>query len=123
MHSIRFILSNTRAPRTARCSSRTRSLWLNWTASWTPIKAKNIALNHPALESGVTNQNDNLPELSRMQMELLINSFVNDFARVATLQFTKSVGGARMNWLDINCLLYTSPSPRDATLSRMPSSA
>ena len=25
--------------------------------------------------------------------------------------------------LDNNCLLYTSPSPRDATLSRMPSSA
>ena len=28
------------------------------------------------------------------------------------------------DWLQIkNCLLYTSPSPRDATLSRMPSSA
>ena len=28
------------------------------------------------------------------------------------------------NWVQIyNCLLYTSPSPRDATLSRMPSSA
>ena len=25
--------------------------------------------------------------------------------------------------LDSHCLLYTSPSPRDATLSRMPSSA
>ena len=25
--------------------------------------------------------------------------------------------------LDYHCLLYTSPSPRDATLSRMPSSA
>ena len=25
--------------------------------------------------------------------------------------------------IDIDCLLYTSPSPRDATLSRMPSSA
>ena len=25
--------------------------------------------------------------------------------------------------MDYNCLLYTSPSPRDATLSRMPSSA
>ena len=25
--------------------------------------------------------------------------------------------------LNVNCLLYTSPSPRDATLSRMPSSA
>ena len=31
----------------------------------------------------------------------------------------KNVGGT---WLS-NCLLYTSPSPRDATLSRMPSSA
>ena len=27
-----------------------------------------------------------------------------------------------MDWIK-NCLLYTSPSPRDATLSRMPSSA
>ena len=27
------------------------------------------------------------------------------------------------NLLNMNCLLYTSPSPRDATLSRMPSSA
>ena len=25
--------------------------------------------------------------------------------------------------MDMDCLLYTSPSPRDATLSRMPSSA
>ena len=39
---------------------------------------------------------------------------------------TKSEGGA-VNFDDANeaytCLLYTSPSPRDATLSRMPSSA
>ena len=28
----------------------------------------------------------------------------------------------RWQW-DMDCLLYTSPSPRDATLSRMPSSA
>ena len=41
------------------------------------------------------------------------------------------VGGAVRDWLagrrvgdiDMACLLYTSPSPRDATLSRMPSSA
>jgi hypothetical protein len=55
----------------------------------------------PTLEEGVADQNDNLPRLSRMQIDLLVNSFVNDMARVATLQFTKSVGGARMNWLDI----------------------
>jgi len=64
-------------------------------------KGKKFRAQPPALESGVANQNDNLPELGRMQIELLINSFINDFARVATLQFTKSVGGARMNWLDI----------------------
>ena len=28
-----------------------------------------------------------------------------------------------VNRLNASCLLYTSPSPRDATLSRMPSSA
>jgi hypothetical protein len=36
-----------------------------------------------------------------MQIDLLVNSFANDMARVATLQYTKSVGSARMNWLDI----------------------
>ena len=30
---------------------------------------------------------------------------------------------AQTNKKNRNCLLYTSPSPRDATLSRMPSSA
>ena len=34
------------------------------------------------------------------------------------------LNAARANWNDLEgCLLYTSPSPRDATLSRMPSSA
>jgi hypothetical protein len=36
-----------------------------------------------------------------MQIDLLVNSFVNDMARVATLQYTKSVGQARMGWLNI----------------------
>ncbi len=56
----------------------------------------------PSLDQGVADQNDNLPRLSRMQIDLLVNSFVNDMARVATLQFTKSVGQARMKWLDVN---------------------
>jgi hypothetical protein len=56
----------------------------------------------PSLEEGVADQNDNLPRLSRMQIDLLVNSFINDMARVATLQFTKSVGQARMKWLDVN---------------------
>ncbi len=60
-----------------------------------------LRVGPPALEEGVADQNDNVPRLSRMQIDLLVNSFVNDMARVATLQYTKSVGSARMNWLDI----------------------
>ncbi len=60
-----------------------------------------LRVNPPTLQEGVADQNDNVPRLSRMQIDLLVNSFVNDMARVATLQYTKSVGSARMNWLDI----------------------
>jgi hypothetical protein len=56
----------------------------------------------PSLEEGIADQNENVPRLSRMQIDLLVNSFVNDMARVATLQYTKSVGSARMNWLNIS---------------------
>ena len=34
-----------------------------------------------------------------------------------------SVGNVKFSGMVLPCLLYTSPSPRDATLSRMPSSA
>jgi len=60
-----------------------------------------LRVGPPALEEGVADQNDNVPRLSRMQIDLLVNSFINDMARVATLQYTKSVGQARMNWLNI----------------------
>src|SRR5216110_1332315 len=60
-----------------------------------------LRVSPPSLEEGVADQNDNVPRLSRMQIDLLINSFVNDMARVATLQYTKSVGQARMKWLEI----------------------
>jgi hypothetical protein len=55
----------------------------------------------PALEPGVRAENDNMPRISRMQIDLLVNSFVADFTRVATLQFTNSVGQARMRWLGV----------------------
>jgi hypothetical protein len=60
-----------------------------------------LRVHPPAFEEGIADRNDNLPRLSRMQIDLLVNSFVNDMARVATLQFTKSVGQAKMRWLDI----------------------
>jgi Protein of unknown function (DUF1552) len=56
----------------------------------------------PALEPGVKRENDNIPQTSKMQIDLMVNSFAADFARAATLQFTNSVGQARMRWLKIN---------------------
>jgi len=64
---------------------------------------KQTDLNHevPVLESGIREENDNIPTITRMQMELLVNSFVNDFSRVATFQITNSVGQPKMRWLGI----------------------
>jgi hypothetical protein len=56
----------------------------------------------PQLEPGVKHENDNIPRTSKMQIDLLVNSFAADFSRVATLQFTNSVGNARMRWLKID---------------------
>jgi hypothetical protein len=56
----------------------------------------------PPLELGVKEQNDNMPAISKMHIELMVNAFMNDFTRIATLQYTNSVGGARMRWLDID---------------------
>ena len=65
------------------------------------VESNTLLSNPPKFEAGITNRNDNVPRLSRMQIDLMVNSFVNDFARVGTLQYTKSVGQARMNWLNI----------------------
>jgi hypothetical protein len=64
----------------------------------------NTTLTHavPELEPGVKEDNDNIPRLSKMQIDLMVNSFSADFARVATMQYTNSVGGARMRWLGVN---------------------
>jgi hypothetical protein len=54
------------------------------------------------LEPGVKAENDNMPRISKMQIDLIVNSFAADFTRVASLQITNSVGQARMRWLKIN---------------------
>jgi hypothetical protein len=56
----------------------------------------------PEPEPGVKAENDNIPTISKMQIDLMVQSFAADFARVATLQYTNSVGGARMRWLGVN---------------------
>ncbi len=56
----------------------------------------------PELEPGVREDNDNMPRLSKMQIDLMVNSFAADFSRIATFQITNSVGGARMRWIGVD---------------------
>jgi hypothetical protein len=65
-------------------------------------KSQNVGHAVPQLDPGVKEENDNIPRLSKLQIELLVSSFAADFARVATLQYTNSVGEAHMKWLGIN---------------------
>jgi len=55
----------------------------------------------PDLEASVKQENDNMPKISKMQIDLMVNSFAADFSRVATLQYTNSVGGAKMKWINV----------------------
>ena len=55
----------------------------------------------PELDPSVELVNDNTPQISRMQLDLLVNSLANDMTRVATFQYMRSVGQAQMKWLGI----------------------
>ncbi|MDF1739563.1 MAG: DUF1552 domain-containing protein [Verrucomicrobiales bacterium] len=66
-------------------------------------QGENDTLAHPMpeIDPKIELVNDNTPRISRMQMDLLVNAMANDMTRVATLQFMRSVGQARMQWLGI----------------------
>lgn len=55
----------------------------------------------PEIDPDIELVNDNTPRISRMQIDLLVNAMANDMTRIATLQFMRSVGQARMNWLGV----------------------
>ncbi len=64
--------------------------------------SRTYAVDPPELPRNVANTGDNMPDLAKMQIDLLVNGLANDLNRIATLQFTKSVGQAKMHWLDVN---------------------
>ena len=64
-------------------------------------KPKDVGHAVPTLAPNVEEENDNMPQITKMQADLLVNSMVADFARVATFQITNSVGQPRMKWLGI----------------------
>ncbi|MFC7337543.1 DUF1552 domain-containing protein [Haloferula chungangensis] len=62
---------------------------------------KEIVHAFPEIDPAVELVDDNTPQLSRMQLDLLVSSMANDMTRVGTLQYMRSVGQARMHWLDV----------------------
>jgi hypothetical protein len=60
-------------------------------------------LSHPVpkVDPSIELVNDNTPQISRIQIDLLVNSLANDMARIGTLQYMRSVGMAQMRWLGI----------------------
>ena len=78
-------------------------------------KDKNVKLTQPAkVAAGITAVSNALKDAaSQMGMVRCNKTLLN-------LNQTKGFDCPSCAW---PCLLYTSPSPRDATLSRMPSSA
>ncbi len=68
------------------------------------LQARHGNVGHavPKLPPNVDEKNDNIPQITRMQMDLMVNSFTADFARVATFQITNSVGEPKMKWLGID---------------------
>jgi hypothetical protein len=66
----------------------------------TPVET-NLAHPMPDLDPGIELVNDNTPQLSRMQIDLLVNALSNDMTRIATLQYMRSVGQAQMRWLGV----------------------
>lgn len=60
-----------------------------------------LARPAPVLPPGVGVDNDDMPKAAVLQSDLLVNAFANDMTRVASIQFSASVGQARMRWLGI----------------------
>ena len=68
----------------------------------TSAKVEGVGHAVPELEPGIKEETENMPRLSKMQIELMVNSFAADFTRVATLQYTNSVGDAKMKFIDVD---------------------
>lgn len=64
-------------------------------------KQGSLAHPVPQIDPSIELVNDNTPQISRIQIDLLVNSLANDMARIATLQYMRSVGMAQMRWLGI----------------------
>ena len=70
---------------------------------------------------------ERVADLLRSELSELLTRTVKDpgmgFVTLTRVDLTADLQHARVYYTCIGCLLYTSPSPRDLSTSRMPSSA
>jgi hypothetical protein len=68
------------------------------------LKQSKDAASHPVpvIDPSVRQDNDHMPQISKQQIDLMVNAFAADFTRVASMQYTNSVGQARMRWLGVD---------------------
>ena len=95
------------------------------------LELRRAGLEAPVLLLSNLNEPDDLrtclhwrlmPTLSSLRDAQLCNALAADSGRCFDVQLKIDTGMARLG-CSLSCLLYTSPSPRDGLLSRMPSSA
>jgi len=88
------------------------------------LTEKSEPLNEAAIDTLFRKLRRKYPHISKLSAHVFRHTFSIDYLRAGGDPFTLQMLGGWAN-LDMprRCLLYTSPSPRDATLSRMPSSA
>ena len=73
----------------------------------------------PQLPPQVADRLENMPQLSQMQVDLMVNSFTADFARIATLQFNHSTSDATMPWINVEGRHHDlSHKPNDDQMAR-----
>jgi len=56
----------------------------------------------PDLPAHIEVVDDNTPQISRIQIDLLVNALANDMARISSLQFFRATGQGRLRWLGID---------------------
>ena len=75
--------------------------WVAQTEKRIATQRDDRSIETPTLNFDIGRDEAAMPRLSELQQDLLVSSFRNDLARIATLQYTNSVGNARMKFLGI----------------------
>ena len=87
------------------------------------ISAKKLKINEP-IENGLTFGENSLIKSKNAALKSKLPAIADDSGLcILSLNNEPGIYSARWAGKSKDCLLYTSPSPRDRTRSRMPSSA